>query len=96
MGSIIIFLFVGFLWNMLPPIKIVADVCPHYWRIMTSEKDYGNGFSPDFGGYTGSTQEKCIICRVKRQAQSWNAWKHELDRAESRVKYLKDIEPRKQ
>lgn len=35
---------------------------PHLWRKLTSELDYGNGFSRHWGNYGGTEQKECVLC----------------------------------
>lgn len=70
------------------------SLCPHWWRRMTSEQDYGR-FGPNWGAYHGVDEEICRICGTKREVIGWQAWKFKLDDAEEQVQYLRDTEPRK-
>jgi hypothetical protein len=69
-------------------------LCPHFWREMTGEQDYGR-FGPHWGNYKGYREEICRVCGVTRRAQPWQAWKYELDDAKKRVEYLLSVEPKK-
>lgn len=69
--------------------------CPHTWRRMTSERDYGRHGSPHWGCYGGCEQEICKLCGITRVVRGWQQWKYELDDAVSRVGYLMNTEPPK-
>lgn len=69
------------------------SLCPHWWRRMTSDKDYANSWSPHWGEYHGVEEEICRVCRTTREVRGWQAWRYELDDAEKRVQYLRSTEP---